>query len=157
MPGMSESRKKPGWVFWTVVAIVLTVAYPLSIVPVDWLVKRDLLPKAAINYWVIIFYSSVPVIFMAVCIWLTVRVTNRRERWAKWSLAAMLSMPILYLASWPLMARVSEWLYRHELLPDAVRGVLEIVYYPAGMTVNGNAAPGWLRDAMLWYLGLWSW
>ena len=29
--------------------------------------------------------------FAAVCVWLTVRVVNRRERWAKWMLAAGIS------------------------------------------------------------------
>jgi len=152
---MSDERKKPGRAFWAVVAVVLTVAYPLSFGPVVWLVDRHLLPKAAFDYWVIIFYSSVPVIFMAVLIWLTVRVINRRERWAKWSLAATLSMPMLYLASWPPVARLSAWLDSHGLLPDAMQGVMAIVYYPAGFTVNGNP-PAWLRDAMIWYLGIWS-
>ncbi len=151
---MSEERMKPGWVFWTVIALVLTVAYPLSFGPVVWLVDRDILPKAAIGHWATIFYISVPAIFMAVCIWLTVRVINRRERWAKWSLAAMLSMPILYLASWPPVARASEWLAKHELLPDVMTSLLTIVYYPAAGTVNGYS-PDWLKSVMLWYLGIW--
>src|SRR5579863_9507058 len=103
---MSDERKKSGRALWVVVAVVLTLAFPLSVLPVEWLVNRDLLPKAAIDYWVIIFYCTVPAVFMAVLIWLTVQVTNRRERWAKWSLATTLSMPILYLASWPPMARL---------------------------------------------------
>jgi multisubunit Na+/H+ antiporter MnhE subunit len=32
------------------------------------------------------------VAFAALCVWLTVRIINRRERWAKWTLAAALVM-----------------------------------------------------------------
>jgi hypothetical protein len=32
--------------------------------------------------------------FAAVCVWLTVRIVNRRERWAKWALAAAISTAI---------------------------------------------------------------
>jgi hypothetical protein len=98
-------------------------------------------------HWIIIFYLSVPIIFMAVFIWLTVRVINRRERRAKWSLAAMLNMPVLYLASWPAMI----WLNTHVHLPDAMALVLTIVYYPAGLALNGGA-PDWFRDGMISYL-----
>jgi len=37
--------------------------------------------------------------FAAFCIWLGVRIVNRRERWAKWTLAATLALPVLYVAS----------------------------------------------------------
>jgi hypothetical protein len=35
----------------------------------------------------------------AICIWLTVRIVNRRERWAKWTIAGVIGIPALYLAS----------------------------------------------------------
>jgi hypothetical protein len=40
-------------------------------------------------------------VFAAFCIWLTVRIVNRRERWAKWkvTLAAVVGLPVLYVAS----------------------------------------------------------
>ena len=34
----------------------------------------------------------------AFCVWLTVRIVNRRERWAKWTLAAVVGVPVLYVA-----------------------------------------------------------
>ena len=37
--------------------------------------------------------------FAAICIWLTVRIINRHERWAKWTLAMVLGVPVLYVAS----------------------------------------------------------
>lgn len=37
--------------------------------------------------------------FAALCVWLAVRIVNRRERWAKWTLAAVIVVPVLYFAS----------------------------------------------------------
>lgn len=37
--------------------------------------------------------------FAAFCVWLAVRIMNRRERWAKWTLAGVLAMPVLYVLS----------------------------------------------------------
>jgi len=37
--------------------------------------------------------------FAAFCVWLIVRIVNRRERWAKWMLATMLLLPVLYVTS----------------------------------------------------------
>ena len=39
------------------------------------------------------------VTFAAFCVWLTVRIINRRERWAKWTAVALFGMPVLYVAS----------------------------------------------------------
>jgi hypothetical protein len=45
-----------------------------------------------------ILFSGLGVAFVAFCIWLTVRIVNRRERWAKWTLAAVVGVPVLYVA-----------------------------------------------------------
>ena len=37
--------------------------------------------------------------FASYCVWLIVRIVKRRERWAKWTLAAVIGMPVLYVAS----------------------------------------------------------
>jgi len=37
--------------------------------------------------------------FVSTCIWLIVRIINRRERWAKWTLATVVVVPVLYVAS----------------------------------------------------------
>lgn len=40
------------------------------------------------------------VAFAPCCVWLTVRIVNRRERWAKWMLTTVLAAsPILYVLS----------------------------------------------------------
>ncbi len=43
--------------------------------------------------------SILAVAFAALCVWLMVRLVNRRERWAKRTLAALVAMPVLYVAS----------------------------------------------------------
>jgi hypothetical protein len=37
--------------------------------------------------------------YAALCIWLGVRLFNRRERWAKWTAVALAIMPALYILS----------------------------------------------------------
>src|SRR5262245_32695841 len=39
------------------------------------------------------------VAYAAHCVWVTVRIVNRRERWAKRTLAVTLILPVLYVAS----------------------------------------------------------
>jgi hypothetical protein len=43
--------------------------------------------------------NIIGVAFAALCVWLTVRIVNRRERWAKWTLAVMVGLPMLYVLS----------------------------------------------------------
>jgi len=46
-----------------------------------------------------ILIPALGVAFAAFCVWLTVRIVNRRERWAKWTLGAVVGLPLLYVAS----------------------------------------------------------
>jgi hypothetical protein len=46
-----------------------------------------------------IILPALAVAFAAVCVWLGVRVYNRRERWAKSMLALCVGLPMLYVAS----------------------------------------------------------
>ena len=47
-----------------------------------------------------LFFSVLGVAFAAFCVWLVVRIVNRRERWAKWTLvAAAVGLLVLYVAS----------------------------------------------------------
>ena len=38
----------------------------------------------------------VGIAFAAFCVWLTVRIIDRRERWAKWTLAGAIGLPALW-------------------------------------------------------------
>jgi hypothetical protein len=46
-----------------------------------------------------ILVPALAVAFVAVCVWLTVRVVNRRERRAKWTLAVLIGLPVVYVLS----------------------------------------------------------
>jgi hypothetical protein len=46
-----------------------------------------------------IILPALAVAFAAFCVWLGVRIVNRRDRWAKWSLAAVVGPPLLYILS----------------------------------------------------------
>ena len=43
--------------------------------------------------------SALLAAYAALAVWLAVRIINRRERWAKWALAAAGSLPMLYVVS----------------------------------------------------------
>lgn len=45
----------------------------------------------------------------ALSVWLAVRVVNRRERWAKWTLAAVIGLPVLYVASFGPVVWATSW------------------------------------------------
>jgi hypothetical protein len=86
------------------------------------------------------------VAFAALCVWLAVRSINRKERWAKWTLAAVTILPTLYvLSSGPAIwmsggeERMPEWLLT--------------MYWPLRLIPDG---PEFIEDAFIWYLGLWS-
>jgi hypothetical protein len=44
-----------------------------------------------------ILLPTLAVRFAAFCVWLPVRIINRRERWAKWTAAGMAAIPALYV------------------------------------------------------------
>lgn len=88
----------------------------------------------------------------AFCILLTVRIVNRRERWAKWTLAATLASPLLYIASFgPACWIVSHHGIRSQTILIAYRPVLHC------MSARREVA-----EVAKWYSGLaarngWMW
>jgi hypothetical protein len=46
-----------------------------------------------------ILLPALAVAFAAFCVWLTVRIVNRHERWAKWTLTTFIGLPSLYVLS----------------------------------------------------------
>jgi len=57
--------------------------------------------------------SILAIAFTAFCVWMTVRIVNRREQWAKWTLAIVVAS-ILYVASFG-PARAA---YVHRIVPE---------------------------------------
>ena len=45
------------------------------------------------------------VVFAAFCVWLTVRIINRRERWAKWTAVALIVLSASLTSWWWTRAR----------------------------------------------------
>ena len=84
----------------------------------------------------------------ALWVWLVLRIINRKERWAKWTLAAVVGAPVLYVASfgpwcWSISQSVREGTDRASLF-----------YRPMiWMWLNGPK-PAW--DAIDWYANLGS-
>ena len=64
--------------------------------------------------------------FAAFCVWLTVRIISRRERWAKRTLAVAIGLPALYVLSVGPMTR----LVIHYPVPAWVRHAYRPVYAP---------------------------
>ena len=76
----------------------------------------DPIPEAVFVAW-----GVVGVTYAAVCIWLGVRLFNRKERWAKWTALALAMIPALYiLSSGPMSMIGFESVVRHTptVLPD---------------------------------------
>lgn len=80
------------------------------------------------------------VAYLAVLLWLGVRIFNRRERWAKWTLVgAIFEVPLIYVLS---IGPACWWVSRngHQWLPDH--------YWPVGYCgANSETA----RKFICWY------
>ena len=84
--------------------------------------------------------------FAALCIWLTVRIVNRRERWAKWTLATAVGLPLLYVASfgpacWWFSSPKPEFAVTYPFAPNA--------YWPFGWLAQNGPQP--LQAVIVWY------
>jgi hypothetical protein len=82
-----------------------------------------------------IFISALAVAFAALCVWLTVRIVNRRERWAKRT-ALILAMVLAYLVSFGPACWISSRTNRGAELMD-------VIYQPMtwGMTLSYDKSP----------------
>jgi hypothetical protein len=77
--------------------------------------------------------ASVSVVFAAFVVWLTVRIVNRRERWAKWTLvAALAGLPVLYVASFGPACWISS---------RTDSQTLPVTYLPIGWIMENSPQP----------------
>jgi cytochrome bd-type quinol oxidase subunit 2 len=83
----------------------------------------------------------------AFCVWLTVRIVNRRERWAKWT--AILTLPMLYVLS----AGPTGWLIEHKITPPWFETASRWFYTPLFLLYVISPDP--IKDALEWYEHLW--
>ena len=88
--------------------------------------------------------------FAAFCVWLTVRIVNRRERWATWTLATVVALPVFYVASFGPAC----WLSPTRRYPmfDHPQKVAPKIYQPLGLLIKHGPAP--IADALKWYAAI---
>jgi len=88
---------------------------------------------------------TLTVVFAALCVWLTVRIVNRRERWAKCTLVTTILLPVLYVGSFgPWCWIVSRSATETGLVP------VPAVFEPLTRCLR----EGRLGDALEWYTKL---
>lgn len=94
-----------------------------------------------------ILLPTLAIAFAAFCVWLAVRIFNRRERWAKWTLAATLASPVLYVASFgpACWSADRKWISPHLTL---------VAYRPLAVVV-AHSCPDRICDAATDY-GMWG-
>lgn len=93
-----------------------------------------------------IILPSLAVAFAAFCVWLTVRIVNRRERWAKRTLAVM-----LILSTYPLSVGPVAWLEAHNCVPQWLYDVP--LYQPIQWLRDNGPDP--IVEAINWYIWMW--
>ena len=86
--------------------------------------------------------AALSVGFPAFCVWLGVRIFNRRERWAKWTLVVTLSLPVLYAAS----LGPACWITSRV---NVGAPIVNVVYLP--MMWIRDVGPEFIGDGILWY------
>lgn len=91
--------------------------------------------------------------FAAFCVWLTVRIINRRERWAKWTLTVVVVVPTLYSLSFgPAYWACSDG--RGRIRDDRGGAIFLHAYSPIIFVYQHQS--GLSSDAIGWYLDLWG-
>lgn len=81
-----------------------------------------------------ILLRTLAVTFAGSCVWLTVRIVNRKERWAKWTLAAAVGLPVLYIASF------GPWCWAFSRWGDIDGGIRASIFHPlVKMWIKANA------------------
>ena len=89
------------------------------------------------------------VALVAFCMWLTVRIINRRERWAT-RLAVWLSVAIV---AYPMSTGPTAWATVHGL-PSITRRILNDFYTP--LLIAKLKSPEWSKELLDWYVDCWA-
>ena len=85
----------------------------------------------------------------AFVVWLTIRIVNRRERWAKWTLVAVV---VVAFVGYPMSIGPVRWLVGRGYLPSWTFTTISTVYAP----FDWPYIPQPLDDALSWYCSLWD-
>jgi len=96
--------------------------------------------------------AHVAVAFAAFWVWFGARIFNRRERWAKWTLAAVVGLPALYVASFGPACWMTAQTWNHSGAPSRQRGMS--IYFPLGAiafesrTKSGACLSWWIQAGL---------
>lgn len=82
---------------------------------------------------------TLAVAFAAFCVWLMVRIVNRRERLAKWMLAAVVGLPVFYVASFGPAC----WITCRNGPTNG--SLVRIIYCPIFWSMNSSSPACWRR------------
>ena len=96
-----------------------------------------------------IILPALAVAFAALVVWLVVRIVNRRERWAKWTaivVSVMVSLPVLYIASFGPVC----WIFWSHWCPTELQDAINIAYMPAQRLLEECPEP--TRSVLIWYM-----
>lgn len=97
----------------------------------------------------LIFLQALVVASAACCILLTVAIINRRKRWAKWMLAMVIGVPLLYVASFgPVCWYVSQNPYAR-MENDPFAPIVPNMYCPFGWLMVHGPEP--VARLVHWY------
>ncbi len=94
--------------------------------------------------------SIAGIAYAAICVCLAVRIINRRERWAKWTFAVVLALPILYPLSF------GPWeAARFRTDPTRTVKTIDRFFDPAHQFAI-DRGPEWLARPYRAYLNWWT-
>jgi hypothetical protein len=104
-----------------------------------------------------IVLPALAVAFAAFCVWLAVRIYNRRERWAKWTAVGLvLAVVIIY----PLSIGPACWIVAKPIpaqigIDDSDQYRVWIGYWPIGWLSESEKNGSYCEKMLIWYSGLW--
>jgi hypothetical protein len=96
------------------------------------------------------------VVFGAFCVWLAVRIFNRRERWVKWTMVGLIVVSITYplsfgLVTW-LVAEMFDW-DPNPRRANARWDAYALIYRPLLEMESDGPQP--VREMIAWYMRFW--
>jgi hypothetical protein len=98
------------------------------------------------------FVSAVGATVAAFCLWLTVRIVNRRERWAKRTAIALVVAALAYPLSVGPVFRLSYWIDPSQ---EASWTVVAVSWYCVPFALVVETGPDIVRGLATKYLDLW--
>jgi hypothetical protein len=99
------------------------------------------------NTAVLLIFAVAGITYAALAIWVTVRLVNRKERWAKRTMVWLTVAPVLYFLS----TGPAIWIYFH-YLPRSFGPVIGGVYFPINLLAQSSPT---VASITVGYMDLW--